>query len=49
MLTFRSPPDLTAAIEAAAGDADGLPSRSEMIRRIVTDWLQKRGYLPDRD
>ncbi len=45
MLSFRSPPDITAAIDAAAAKAEGGPSRSEMIRRIVTDWLSERGFL----
>jgi hypothetical protein len=34
------------AIETAATVEEDKPSRSEMIRRIVTDWLRQRGYLP---
>ncbi len=43
---IRLSSELRAAIEAA-GDKqkDGNPGRSEMIRRIVTDWLRKGGYL----
>jgi hypothetical protein len=33
------------AIETAAADEDDKPSRSEMIRRIVTDWLRQHGYM----
>jgi hypothetical protein len=32
---------------AAARESDPPPTRSEMIRRIVTDWLRRRGYLKD--
>jgi len=46
MVGFRAPPELTAAIDAAAEAAKDNPSRAEMIRRIVTAWLQRRGHLP---
>ena len=46
MLSFRSPPEITAAIEAAAAANPDTPTRSEMIRRIVVEWLRERGYLP---
>jgi hypothetical protein len=45
MLTFRSPPDLTAGIDAAVAREAGKPTRSEMIRRIVRGWLIERGLL----
>lgn len=45
MVGFRAPTELTSALDRAAeAEGDG-PSRSEMIRRIVTSWLTKRGYL----
>jgi hypothetical protein len=43
MLTFRSPPELMGAMDAAA-TADGL-SRAEVIRRAVREWLMARGFL----
>lgn len=43
MVGFRSPAELTVALDAAAQAQDGQPSRSELIRRIVTDWLRERG------
>jgi hypothetical protein len=43
--SIRFPPRITAAIQAAAeADADH-PNRSEMIRRIVKDWLIAHGHL----
>jgi hypothetical protein len=40
------PVDVREAIDAAAiQEAGATPTRSEMIRRIVTDWLRRRGYL----
>src|SRR5688572_27427573 len=42
---FRSPAEITAAIDAAASAEPDAPSRSEMIRRIVTDWLGTKGLL----
>ncbi|MFN3686748.1 ribbon-helix-helix protein, CopG family [Salinarimonas sp.] len=44
-LSFRSPPEVTEAIERAAKAQTDTPSRSEMIRRIVTEWLRERGHL----
>lgn len=32
-------------IDAAAGDEADKPSRPEMLRRIVKDWLIGHGYL----
>lgn len=37
---------LISAVESAAERESDKPSRSEMIRRIVTDWLSSKGYLP---
>lgn len=45
MLTFRAGPDIQGAIERAAKDQGDAPNRSEMIRRIVADWLRSKGYL----
>jgi hypothetical protein len=46
LIGVRMPVDVRDAIDAAAGqEKDSTPTRSEMIRRIVTDWLRRRGYL----
>jgi metal-responsive CopG/Arc/MetJ family transcriptional regulator len=37
------------AIERAAKAEHDAPSRSEMIRRIVTEWLTERGHLGEGD
>jgi hypothetical protein len=39
-------PEVTAALDRASSDIEGKPSRSELIRRIVVDWLTGKGYLP---
>ncbi|HMO28595.1 MAG TPA: ribbon-helix-helix protein, CopG family [Enterovirga sp.] len=39
------PPEMTAALDAAAAAEDDKPSRSELIRRIVTEWLKAKGML----
>ncbi|GGK29578.1 hypothetical protein [Salinarimonas ramus] len=46
-LSFRSPQKVTQAIERAAQAEPDRPNRSEMIRRIVTEWLRERGHLDD--
>lgn len=44
-IAVRLENDADAALdEAAAADPDK-PSRSELIRRIVTDWLKAKGML----
>jgi hypothetical protein len=45
MLTFRSPPDLIAAIDTAIARERDTPNRSEMIRRILTRSLTRRGLM----
>ncbi|MFN3687351.1 ribbon-helix-helix protein, CopG family [Salinarimonas sp.] len=45
MLTFRAPPEIVAALEEAARRAPDRPNRSEMIRRIVTEWLEGEGLV----
>lgn len=39
------PPEMTAALDAAAAAEPDKPSRSELIRRIVTEWLKAKGML----
>jgi metal-responsive CopG/Arc/MetJ family transcriptional regulator len=45
MVGFRAPPDLTKALDKASAAQEDQPSRSEMIRRIVTEHLKAKGYL----
>ncbi|MBX3537684.1 MAG: ribbon-helix-helix protein, CopG family [Chelatococcus sp.] len=45
MSAIRLSPELRAAIDKACSAEADNPSRSEMIRRIVSDWLQKNGYF----
>lgn len=37
-------PGLLEALDAYAADAEGLPTRPELVRRIVRDWLITNGY-----
>lgn len=45
MVTARMPLKVSAALDAAAHAEPDTPSRSELIRRIVVEWLQAKGYL----
>jgi hypothetical protein len=41
--SFTSPPDLLAALDlAVAAEAEPRPSRSEMLRRLISDALRNR-------
>ena len=44
----RMTPDLIARIDEARRQVDDLPSRPEMIRRMLEDWLAKN-ETPTRD
>ena len=46
MIGFRGGEELAAALDVAAASDPDKPSRSELIRRIVTEWLKAKGYLP---
>ena len=46
MTGVRMAPDLTAALDAAAAAEPDKPSRSGLIRRIVTEWLHARDLTP---
>jgi hypothetical protein len=41
----RLTPDAMAALDAASAAEPGTPSRSELIRRIVTEWLRAKGMM----
>lgn len=41
----RLTPDALTALDAAAAAEPDKPSRSELIRRIVTGWLKTKGML----
>lgn len=45
LVATRMPPEMTAALDAAAAAEPDKPSRSELIRRIVTEWLKAKGML----
>jgi hypothetical protein len=45
MIGFRAPPEFAEAVDASAASQKDKPSRSEMLRRIVTDYLKAKGYL----
>jgi hypothetical protein len=45
IVTFRAPRSIGEALDVAAAAEPDRPSRSEMIRRIVIDWLRLRGLL----
>ena len=45
LLRFRAERDIINGIDAAAAADADTPSRSEKIRRIVTEWLVEHGYL----
>jgi hypothetical protein len=46
LVAFRSPPILTAALDAFASSQKPPLSRSEAVRKITQEWLVERGYLP---
>jgi metal-responsive CopG/Arc/MetJ family transcriptional regulator len=45
MLTFRAPAEIGEALDRASAELEGKPSRSELIRGLVVDWLKRSGYL----
>ncbi len=47
-MNVRMPPDVTAALDAAAAADPEKPSRSELIRRIVLGWLRGNGFMGGR-
>ena len=49
LAAFRMPPEVLAALVAASEARGDNSSISEMLRRIVTEWLRERGYLQGGD
>jgi Arc/MetJ-type ribon-helix-helix transcriptional regulator len=50
LLNFRSPPELTHALDAwIASQPEPRPSRSEAIRYALRDWLIGLGLLKHRE
>lgn len=45
MVTARMPPDVISALDAAAAAGPDKPTRSELIRRVMVEWLKAKGYL----
>ncbi|NHW17229.1 hypothetical protein HA071_25515 [Escherichia coli] len=41
-LSMRLPVETIAAIDDARKEEDDLPTRPEMVRRIIADWLEAR-------
>jgi hypothetical protein len=39
-------PEVAKALDAAAAEEPDTPTRPEMVRRIIVEWLQRKGYLP---
>lgn len=39
-------PEMLAAIDNWRRTQTPIPTQSEAIRRILTEWLRERGYLP---
>ena len=44
-LLLQLPPDVLAALDSYAADAEGHPDRSALLLRIIRDWLVTNGYL----
>lgn len=42
-LTLRLPREMIAQIDAFRRDEEDIPTRPEMIRRMLQDWLEKKG------
>lgn len=45
-VNLRLPRDLIAAIDKLRTETDGIPSRPEVVRSILRDWLHENGRLP---
>jgi hypothetical protein len=44
-ITVRVHATVLQAIEAARRDLETIPSRPELVRIAVTEWLREKGYL----
>jgi metal-responsive CopG/Arc/MetJ family transcriptional regulator len=42
-ITLRLPRDIIQKIDAVRRDEEDIPTRPEMIRRMLQDWLEKKG------
>lgn len=42
-ILVRMPADMVARVDEARRKADDLPTRPEMIRRMVLEWLDRQG------
>lgn len=45
-VNLRLQRDLLTALDGFRRDEDDLPNRPEALRRITSDWLREKGYLP---
>lgn len=48
-VTIRMTREMIAAIDEARRTQEDLPTRPEVIRRVMEDWLQAQGYLAKGD
>ena len=44
---IRMTPEMIAALDDARRNVSDLPTRPELVRRVMTDWLRQQGYLPE--
>lgn len=44
---IRMTPEMIAALDDARRNITDLPTRPELVRRVMTDWLRQQGYLPE--
>jgi hypothetical protein len=45
LIGVRIPSDMLEGLDAAIEASEDQPGRPKMIRRIIADWLAKRGFL----
>lgn len=48
-VTIRMTSEMIAAMDDARRQISDLPTRPELIRRVMAEWLAQKGHLPDRD
>ena len=46
-VTARLPVNFIEALDQASALESELPSRNDLIRRALRDWLRRKGYLSD--
>ncbi len=46
---IRMTPEMIAAVDDARRNMPDLPTRPELVRRVMTEWLTQQGHLPDSE